>query len=100
LTDATAPPSLHDARPISLFLDDLFLAPHARGAGVGSALIRRLHRIAQEEGLLEVRWITSYSNTDAQRLYERLALRAPFHTYIDRSEEHTSELQSRENLVC
>ncbi|HTN55874.1 MAG TPA: GNAT family N-acetyltransferase [Microbacterium sp.] len=67
----------------AIFLDDLFLAPHARGGGAGSALIARLHRIAQEEGLIEVRWITSYSNTDAQRLYERLALRAPFHTYID-----------------
>ena len=67
----------------AIFLDDLFLAPDARGAGAGTALMARLHGIAQEEGLIEVRWITSYSNTDAQRLYERLALRAPFHTYID-----------------
>jgi GNAT superfamily N-acetyltransferase len=67
----------------AIFLDDLFLSPDARGGGAGTALLARLHRIAQDEGLLEVRWITSYANTDAQRLYDRLALRAPFHTYID-----------------
>ncbi|MDQ0615673.1 GNAT superfamily N-acetyltransferase [Microbacterium sp. W4I4] len=67
----------------AIFLDDLFLAESARGGGVGTALLAELHRIAHDEGLLEVRWITSYDNTDAQRLYDRLALRAPFHTYID-----------------
>ncbi|MFS2279999.1 GNAT family N-acetyltransferase [Microbacterium sp. OR21] len=66
----------------AIFLDDLFTAPDARGAGVGSALIARLQRIAADEGLAEVRWITSESNVDAQRLYERIASRAPFHTYI------------------
>lgn len=67
----------------AIFLDDLFLAPDARGEGAGTALLAHLHRIAQDEGLSEVRWITSYDNTDAQRLYDRVALRAPFHTYID-----------------
>src|SRR5690606_40530234 len=35
-------------------------------------------------------------------LQTRWALTPPFHPYpvIPRSEEHTSELQSRENLVC
>lgn len=67
----------------AIFLDDLFVSPAVRGGGVGRALIARLHDIARDEGLLEVRWITSYDNTDAQRLYDRIALRAPFHTYID-----------------
>ncbi|MDT0158458.1 GNAT family N-acetyltransferase [Microbacterium sp. ARD32] len=67
----------------AIFLDDLFVSPHTRGGGVGRALLTRLHEIARDEGLIEVRWITSYTNTDAQRLYERVALRAPFHTYID-----------------
>jgi len=67
----------------AIFLDDLFLAEPARGRGAGTALLAELHRIAHDEGLSEVRWITSYDNTDAQRLYDRLALRAPFHTYID-----------------
>lgn len=67
----------------AIFLDDLFVTADARGAGAGTRLLSRLRGIAQEEGLLEVRWITSYTNTDAQRLYDRVALRAPFHTYID-----------------
>ena len=66
----------------AIFLDDLFTASDARGHGVGSAMITRLQEIATEEGLLEVRWITSESNTDAQRLYERVAQRSPFLTYI------------------
>lgn len=66
-----------------IFLDDLFVSPRVRGGGTGRALLARLHEIAQQEGLLEVRWITSYSNTDAQRLYDRVAIRAPFHTYVD-----------------
>lgn len=66
----------------AIFLDDLFTAPRARGAGVGSSLIARLQRIAADEGLIEVRWITSESNLGAQRLYDRVATRAPFHTYI------------------
>ncbi|HCS60464.1 MAG TPA: GNAT family N-acetyltransferase [Microbacterium sp.] len=66
----------------AIFLDDLFTASDARGHGVGAAMITRLQEIAAEEGLLEVRWITSESNTDAQRLYERVAQRSPFFTYI------------------
>lgn len=67
----------------AIFLDDLFVSPEARDGGVGTTLLDRLHRIAQEEGLLEVRWITSYDNTAAQKLYERRAIRAPFHTYVE-----------------
>lgn len=66
----------------AIFLDDLFTEPAARGAGHGSALIARLQRIARDEGLSEVRWITSETNVDAQRLYERIAERSPFLTYI------------------
>ncbi|MGB3374651.1 MAG: GNAT family N-acetyltransferase [Microbacterium sp.] len=66
-----------------IFLDDLFVFPHVRGGGTGRALLARLHDIAQDENLLEVRWITSYANTAAQRLYDRVAIRAPFHTYVD-----------------
>ncbi|WP_221586326.1 GNAT family N-acetyltransferase [Microbacterium sp. G2-8] len=66
----------------AIFLDDLFTAPDERGGGVGSALIADLQRVADAEGLTEVRWITSETNVDAQRLYERIAARSPFFTYI------------------
>ncbi|WP_110590512.1 GNAT family N-acetyltransferase [Microbacterium suaedae] len=65
----------------AIFLDDLFTVPGARGAGTGSALIAELQRIAADEGLMEVRWITSETNLDAQRLYDRVAGRVPFLTY-------------------
>lgn len=66
----------------AIFLDDLFTASEARGHGIGSAIIARLQEVAVAEGLLEVRWLTSESNTDAQRLYDRVAQRSPFITYI------------------
>lgn len=66
----------------AIFLDDLFTDPELRGSGIGSALIANLQRIASEEGLSEVRWITSETNVDAQRLYNRVADRVPFYTYI------------------
>lgn len=66
----------------AIFLDDLFTAPQYRGRGIGAALIARLRETAAEEGLLEVRWITAESNLGAQRLYDRVAQRAPFYTYI------------------
>jgi len=66
----------------AIFLDDLFTEAAVRGHGVGSGLISRLQEIAADEGLLEVRWITSQTNTDAQRLYDRIADRVPFFTYV------------------
>ncbi|WP_308122950.1 GNAT family N-acetyltransferase [Microbacterium marinilacus] len=65
----------------AIFLDDLFTTPSARGEGVGRALIASLQSLAAAEGLLEVRWITSETNVDAQRLYDRVADRLPFLTY-------------------
>ncbi|WP_309103539.1 GNAT family N-acetyltransferase [Microbacterium sp.] len=66
----------------AIFLDDLFTTSEARGAGIGTALVARLQETAASEGLLEVRWITSETNTEAQRLYDRLAERLPFVTYV------------------
>ncbi|WP_217182629.1 GNAT family N-acetyltransferase [Streptomyces sp. AC495_CC817] len=65
----------------AIFLDDLYTDPAARGSGVGTALVDRLREIAARDGLLEVRWITSESNTDAQRLYDRIAQQLPIRTY-------------------
>lgn len=73
------------ARPIvgesGLYLDDLFTAPAARGAGAGSGLLRRLAEIARDEGATMVRWITAESNATARRLYDRVATQTPWVTY-------------------
>src|SRR5690606_41280289 len=92
LMQATAPTglyplSLHDALPIST---DLAARPeHER-----CSIRRPIHgRICAEDGpdlLLIV----------IQSIPQRARCAALYVVQIQRSEEHTSELQSRENLVC
>src|SRR5207253_10360118 len=74
--------SLHDALPIFL---NLAVAPPVRRQGIGRQLLGDI--LARHPGsfFLEVR----ESNHAALGFYEHL-----------RSEEHTSELQSRGHLVC
>src|SRR5690606_40680214 len=47
-----------------------------------------------------VRRITYSDITERTRIYAGTAKRSPLEEARSRSEEHTSELQSRENLVC
>ena len=73
------------ARPIDgaygIYLDDLFTAPEARGAGAGGAILRRLAEIARDEDATVVRWITAESNATARSLYDRVAKQTPWVTY-------------------
>ena len=73
------------ARPLSashgLYLDDLFTAAEARGAGLGAALLTRLSEIARDEGATIVRWITAADNATARRLYDRVSTQTPWVTY-------------------
>jgi ribosomal protein S18 acetylase RimI-like enzyme len=66
---------------IGIYLDDLFTAPDARGAGAGTALIGRVEEIARERGAGIVRWITANDNFVGQKLYDRLASRTMWVTY-------------------
>ncbi|MBO1901778.1 GNAT family N-acetyltransferase [Leucobacter weissii] len=72
-------------RPIDgahgLYLDDLFIAPEARGSGAATALLGRLSEIAGEEGASFVRWITAEDNAVARSLYDRVARQTPWVTY-------------------
>ncbi len=73
------------ARPLSAsvggYLDDLFVAPDARGRGVAAALIAAVQAHAAAQGWTVVRWITADDNTAAQALYDRLARRTAWVTY-------------------
>jgi len=73
------------ARPLSAttgcFLDDLFVAPEARGTKVADALLQRLHTLAQEKGWSMVRWITAEDNYRARAVYDRLAAKTHWLTY-------------------
>jgi len=63
------------------FLDDLFVAPEARGSGAATALIDQLKEFASSTGPGSLRWITAESNERAQRVYDRVATRTTWVTY-------------------
>ena len=73
------------ARPLSAtiggFLDDLFVAPEARGCGVADALIKQIEAIAKEKGWSVVRWITADNNYRGRGVYDRLASKTNWVTY-------------------
>ena len=55
-----------------VLLNDLYVAPSHRGAGVGEALIAAARDVAVERGCSHLRWCTELHNRRAQRLYERV----------------------------
>ena len=55
------------------YLEDLFVAPAARGRGLGRALIEAVYERAQAANASRVYWLTQSSNTQARILYDRVA---------------------------
>ena len=55
-----------------VLMNDLYVRPEHRGAGVGEALVAATVEIARERGAAHVRWFTALDNRRAQRLYERV----------------------------
>lgn len=53
-------------------MNDLFVAPAARGRGLGAALIDECLRFAGERGAGKLAWQTAPANEAAQRLYDRV----------------------------
>ena len=58
------------ARPI-LIMNDLFVTPAGRGAGIGTLLFEASRRYAAENGYARVDWVTGPDNLAAQRFYDR-----------------------------
>lgn len=56
----------------SWILNDLFVAPQARGLGAGRALMLAAHTLARDTGAAELLLQTAADNTTAQSLYEGL----------------------------
>ena len=52
------------------YLEDLFLAPEARGKGLGRALIDDLIALARARGWQRLYWHTDEGNTTARKLYD------------------------------
>jgi GNAT superfamily N-acetyltransferase len=59
------------ARP-TLYLEDLFVLPEARGTGAGRALLSALARIAVRKGCGRMEWAVLDWNTPSIGFYERL----------------------------
>lgn len=64
------------------YLDDLFVDPAVRGAGVATALIEHLIGLARaSEPAGTLRWITADDNARAKRVYDRIAKKTSWVTY-------------------
>jgi GNAT superfamily N-acetyltransferase len=59
------------AKP-GLYLEDLFVKPHARGKGIGKALLARLAGIALERDCGRIDWSVLDWNEPSLRFYEAL----------------------------
>ena len=68
------------AAPIC-YLEDLFVAPEARGAGLGRALIADLIELGKMRGWSRLTWHTQTGNAQARRLYDRFVAADEFCRY-------------------
>ena len=74
---------LHCWRPEGvIYLQDLFVAPEARGTGAGRALIEAVYAAADAAGRPYVYWTTEHHNTAARLLYDRIGLQTNFIKYV------------------
>lgn len=66
------------------YLEDLFVAPAARGQGTGAALIEWLRNAMRAEGWARLYWMTREDNVQARRLYDRFGQADGFVRYVIR----------------
>ena len=66
------------------YLEDLFVAPAARGRGTGQALIEWLRNAMRAEGWARLYWMTREDNAQARKLYDRFAQADGFVRYVIR----------------
>lgn len=64
-----------------VYLQDLFVSPASRGAGIGRKLIEYVYELAGARGCARVHWLTHETNTDAMFLYDQVAERSGFVQY-------------------
>lgn len=55
------------------YLEDLYVAPEARGQGIGRALIEDLMAIGRARGWHRIWWATDMDNAGARKLYDSIA---------------------------
>lgn len=63
------------------YIDDMFVAPSARGRGVIDIMIEAVGAYAKDQGWDVVRWMTSETNYRARSVYDRHATKSNWVTY-------------------
>ncbi|WP_407358167.1 GNAT family N-acetyltransferase [Microbacterium sp. LTA6] len=63
------------------YLEDLFVAPDARGSGSGRAMIAHVREWAEQGGCAKLYWLTQEGNATARALYDRVATNTGFTHY-------------------
>ena len=63
------------------YLQDLYADPSVRGIGVGRALIEAVYAAADANGTPSVYWLTQEENSEARKLYDRVARVTDFIKY-------------------
>ena len=63
------------------YLQDLYADPTVRGQGVGRKLIEAVYARADTDGCPSVYWLTQDFNSEARKLYDRIATLTPFIKY-------------------
>ena len=63
------------------YLQDLYVAPEARGIRAGRALIEGVYAAADAAGAPKVYWLTQEFNEVGRRLYDRVGTLSPFIKY-------------------
>jgi GNAT superfamily N-acetyltransferase len=58
------------AKP-SLWIDDLFVQPHLRNQGIGTALIQQIFQIAQAKNCGRIEWTVATRNVSAIAFYQK-----------------------------
>ncbi len=65
-------------------LDDLFVLPAARGRGIARALVAEAVALGRARGWSHLRWFVPEADAGAIALYERIASRADWRSYLIR----------------
>jgi len=63
------------------YLQDLYADENRRGTGIGRKLIEAVYEQADKDGAVSVYWNTPDFNTEARKLYDRIAKLTPFVKY-------------------
>ncbi|WP_198376131.1 GNAT family N-acetyltransferase [Neoroseomonas rubea] len=71
-------------------LDDLFVRTDRRGQGIARALIAALTGLGRARGWSHLRWIVPEADRAAIALYERIAERADWRSYVIRLDREAS----------